>query len=763
MGTKRKNTTNGRSTGQNQPQFFTGDYSVAGNFNKPKNQWGLGFHPDQFKLSYDKTLAYWQEHPEELAEEQRKREEAPEIKIIPVPTGGGGMGTYAAEASRDQNGQVQVKDLIVPKRNPERNNNDPFNYALFLTLMGVRNPMLFTSMVLNPVNDTRALMSTAGGREAIRQGVGFMLGAAGTGIAADQVYKNLTGDNMGYMDRAYHTLTDKWDWYQKYVSPWEKDIWRTLFNLGDPAYTLGGRMAVPLANNIMMLGNDLSNGYNMYKLYRQWNQNVKNFVPKEPVYVQHTTLAKNGTEYPLVYGQDVGLHLSPAGASSRFTISKALGGPTVTREGYLPYTSMYDLKFVPKFNDTGNWSPQFNFKIYQDRPWPYNVHLDNPNAEAALRLSENGIPIFRYENRFEAPEEQSFAVVNPNPGWVQLSKNKAYEPIVPIENSTITSAYADYLHSIRDFYGMGISGKIGNKSIIIETSPDGRVFISGNLGNHKFDNGEQALKYLEQEHNNFLRELSPEEKEMYIKQNNVVEYSETAEPTKGSEEFEYGIKQRTQDDIDSFYNSDEYNERFNNQVSKYLQDKYGITPTQEQLNSVKLQFNTILNNIQKNYQPGMFKGGPHGFANSEKLQLGVNTNLSYGELDILNEAIMHEFGHLIYGYPWWHQSAGSRFNLINEINENLIGNPSEHFTEKGLQLSSEQQKYITNDDEITQRIRPCIKEMFNNGWTPEEAYNKSEVLEHSNMKEYFNKDYLIKLLGGLLIIPPLLMNNDTTY
>lgn len=486
------------------------------------------------------------------------------------------------------------------------------------------------------------------------------------------------------------------------------------------------------------LSKQLNNYINRRNFRRAWNSSVKD---TEFVNIPIEHVSENGITIgsALERGPE-GFHFSPEGSSTTPAIQAATNEPFV-RRGTWTYTN----NTAPvKTTDVGYFGPGWN-----------------PTFDAQVNAGNTN---FWYLNMFDgnAKGNISFIKTDPNSG-IQLSKNIAYEPIIPIENTGITSAYANYLHDIKDFYGVGISGKIGNKNIIIETAPNGKIFISGSeIGSHQFSNQEKALKFLEKEHQNFIDTLSPAEKEMYIKQNNVVEYSDTAEPTKGSKQFETDIKQRTQDDIDTFYNSDEYNERFNNRVSDYLNSEFGINPTQSDLNTLKTQFNIILDDIQKNYQPGMFKGRPFGFNDSEKMQLGINTNLSYTNRELLNETLTHEFGHMIYGYPYYHQSDGSKFLVVNAANKDLIGNASEHLTEKGLRLTAEEQKYLTYDNELTQRIRPTIKEMIENGWTPEQAYEKSKTLNNSQIKDYFKKDYLIKLLGGLLVTFPILANNDKT-
>jgi hypothetical protein len=50
--------------------------------------------------------------------------------------------------------------------------------------------------------------------------------------------------------------------------------------------------------------------------------------------------------------------------------------------------------------------------------------------------------------------------------------------------------------------------------------------------------------------------------------------------------------------------------------------------------------------------------------------------------------------------------------------------------------------------------------MFENGWTIEETFSKSKALEQSDLKNIFTKDYILKLLGGMLTTTPLIASKN---
>lgn len=446
---------------------------------------------------------------------------------------------------------------------------------------------------------------------------------------------------------------------------------------------------------------------------------------------------------------DVGFHFSPAGSKTTSNIQRAAGAPFV-RTGTWTYSNNTKPIFAL---DRGNWTYDFNPELYR------GLNPGTTPSENALALSQRG-PNYTYINNFEGQGGRSYMTTSPDFG-IQLSKNTLYTKIDPIQTTGVTPVYAGYLHDIKDFYGAGISGKVGNNTVIIETDPSGKVFVSGStIGSRKFANEQQATEYLEQLHNNYVNTLSPAEKEMYLRQNVVNEYSDTAVPSRGSSEFTSDIKQRSQDDIDMFYNSDEYTDRFNKRLSEYYDDKYDNQLTSDQLSQLKGQFDDILADIQAKYQPGMFRGEPYGFSNAQTMNLGLNANLAHSEPEIINPTITHEFGHLIWHYPWFYQPKGARFSAVNNANISLMGNPVEHLTSIGRKLPQDRIDYITDHNELRQRVIPIVKEAMQNGWTPEEAYQKSKLVRNSNLDQIFDKDYIIKLIGGMLSVSPLIQNKD---
>lgn len=126
--------------------------------------------------------------------------------------------------------------------------------------------------------------------------------------------------------------------------------------------------------------------------------------------------------------------------------------------------------------------------------------------------------------------------------------------------------------------------------------------------------------------------------------------------------------------------------------------------------------------------------------NGTMIALNVNMNKEKLNDSHINNIIMHEFGHRQYNQP--------EFTLIKYLNEIIIDSPTSYI--KDNSLNKEDNIYFTNDNELRQRIVPIVKEMYDNNWTAEEAYELSANLKRDDIKDIFTKDYIIDLLNNIL-------------
>ena len=130
----------------------------------------------------------------------------------------------------------------------------------------------------------------------------------------------------------------------------------------------------------------------------------------------------------------------------------------------------------------------------------------------------------------------------------------------------------------------------------------------------------------------------------------------------------------------------------------------------------------------------------NGVSNKDTM-IALNVNLDKDELNdsYINNIIMHEFGHRQYNKQ--------EFVFIKYLNELTIGSPSLYLNQS---LEEKDFNYFTNDNEIRQRIIPIVKEIYDNNWTAEEAYELSENLKRDDIRDIFTKDYIIDLLNNIL-------------
>ena len=130
----------------------------------------------------------------------------------------------------------------------------------------------------------------------------------------------------------------------------------------------------------------------------------------------------------------------------------------------------------------------------------------------------------------------------------------------------------------------------------------------------------------------------------------------------------------------------------------------------------------------------------NGVSNKDTM-IALNVNLDKDELNdsYINNIIMHEFGHRQYNQQ--------EFVFIKYLNELTIGSPSLYLNQS---LEEKDFNYFTNDNEIRQRIIPIVKEMYDNNWMAEEAYELSENFKRDDIRDIFTKDYIIDLLNNIL-------------
>ena len=188
-------------------------------------------------------------------------------------------------------------------------------------------------------------------------------------------------------------------------------------------------------------------------------------------------------------------------------------------------------------------------------------------------------------------------------------------------------------------------------------------------------------------------------------------------------------------EIERFYYSDFWTSRFKRRLKE------------EGFRYYPLELDCILGAISYLRDNTKFKlfdenQNKNGVSNASTM-IALNINMSEEKLNDshINNVIMHEFGHRQYNQE--------EFVFIKYLNELTIGSPG-LYIKNNQTLGIEDYPYFTNDNELRQRIIPIVKEMYDNNWTAEEAYELSANLKRDDIKDIFIKDYIIDLLNNIL-------------
>lgn len=188
-------------------------------------------------------------------------------------------------------------------------------------------------------------------------------------------------------------------------------------------------------------------------------------------------------------------------------------------------------------------------------------------------------------------------------------------------------------------------------------------------------------------------------------------------------------------DIERFYYSDFWIHRFRRRLREEQMD----------YNAIQLDIiHGVTSELRDDTKFKLFDEDPieNGRSNKETM-IALNVNLDENELkdSHINNVIMHEFGHRQYNQPG--------FFLIRQLNKLVIKTPG-LYIKNNQTLESEDYSYFTGDNELRQRIIPIVKEMYDNNWTAEEAYELSENLKIDDIKDIFTKEYILELLENIL-------------
>ena len=218
------------------------------------------------------------------------------------------------------------------------------------------------------------------------------------------------------------------------------------------------------------------------------------------------------------------------------------------------------------------------------------------------------------------------------------------------------------------------------------------------------------------------------------------------------------IQNYAKQDIDNIFLSDEY-------ITRYL-NSLGISPNNRDFRELAYKIlQNDLYNLHNKAKPILYSSkslnGGMSWKNSDKdiLYYGINGNTSSLTNEDIESIIFHEFGHNL-----WDSNTNFGNYIVNYNTKLLSGNndPSKNLHFIARLKDPDYAKYISDPDEFSQRIREAVRYGIQHKLTPEQIYN-ADIDGFRDLKYFFPKDYLIKMLGGLLTTSPVILNqNDRT-
>lgn len=561
------------------------------------------------------------------------------------------------------------------------------------------------------------------------------------------------------------------------------------FNNPHAGQFVGTLLGHPTANFAANSANNARRFYNGYRLGQALNNSLKNtkLIVKPVEHVSPFGIT-NGSS--LDVGTE-GIHLSSIGSSTTPRVEQFF-----LNEGKFPFVR------------TGTWTYSTNTKPVWVKDVGSFKRGYNPDFDSKV---DNGITNFSYTNNFEGKGNTSYATMEPSFG-LQLSKNIKDDQIdwnapavktsegLRLVDGTMTPNLRGTLYNYLGFpseyfnytsikshpeWGEGFIGEKysqnGRDYYIGENSNRSKVVykLPGESDFHMIEPtseqdywriiGEINDAILTSRHR-FIESLPDNEIKNIVRSQGISKETDLSglDNSYSIEGTRLGdiLQSKVKNDIQDVYLSDEY-------ITRYMKS-VGISP--ENRDFRELLKNRISYDLNKTYNkaiPAFYRtedsnGGASDylidyFGRPIQFKYGINGNMhpDYLQND-WTSILFHEFGHNIFADT----TPFSKY--IRKHSATLRYNYPLEFTKPEYVLQSYDPdsfvNYISKLNEFRQRIMEGVRYGIKEGnLTPEEIYNECEISGFKELKKYFRKDYLIKMLGLMLSTTPVIVNsNDKT-
>ena len=187
------------------------------------------------------------------------------------------------------------------------------------------------------------------------------------------------------------------------------------------------------------------------------------------------------------------------------------------------------------------------------------------------------------------------------------------------------------------------------------------------------------------------------------------------------------------------------------EIEQFYYSDFWIHRFKRRLQEERLNYNSIELDILQGTTSLLREDSEFKLFNEDSVQNGISNNKTMIALNInldpdeindshIKNVIMHEFGHRQYNQK--------EFEIVRCLNNIILKDSKEYI--KDRTLTKNDLEYFSDDNELRQRIIPIIKEMKDNDWNSYETYQYSKNLNIYDIKQIYNKKYIITLLENIL-------------